>query len=231
MFGRSEAEKEEEARGGNIRDVEAYFKQVQSVIKRYRRVVEKLELIKKDKKKTLERMELITERGKLKDEFIAKKQAARANIKMLKAGLDVLKEKELKELQEEYREVDADFKALGVVVEKDALMEGGSRRVSNVARALPPPLFERGPGATAASRPLTRLSPARARARARARAGRSPTATASTRRARRTTSCLTRPAASSRTTLPSSRRALRRSRPRRSRASTRRRSSSRTARR
>ena len=44
MFGRSEAEREEEARGGNIRDVEAYFKQVQSVIKRYRRVVEKLEL-------------------------------------------------------------------------------------------------------------------------------------------------------------------------------------------
>jgi hypothetical protein len=129
MFGKSDAVREEEARGGNVRDVEAYFKQVQSVIKRYRRVVEKLEAIKKDKKKALERMELISERGKLKDEFIAKKQAARANIKMLKGGLDVLKEKELKDLQEEYREVDAEFKALGVVVEKDALMEGGSRRV------------------------------------------------------------------------------------------------------
>ena len=97
MFGgQSAAEKEEAARGGNVRDVDAYFKQVQSVIKRYRRVVEKLELIKKDKKKALERMELIAERGKLKDEFIAKKQAARANIKMLKGGLDVLKERELR---------------------------------------------------------------------------------------------------------------------------------------
>ena len=131
MFGgKSAAEREEETRGGNVRDVDAYFKQVQSVIKRYRRVVEKLELIKKDKKKALERMDLIVERGKLKDEFIAKKQAARANIKMLKGGLDVLKERELKDLQEEYREVDSDFKALGVVVEKDALMEGASKQLA-----------------------------------------------------------------------------------------------------
>jgi len=96
MFGgKSAAEREEETRGGNVRDVDAYFAQVRAVIKRYRRVVEKLELIKKDKKKALERLELINERGALKDEFIAKKQAARANIKMLKSGLDVLKEREL----------------------------------------------------------------------------------------------------------------------------------------
>jgi len=36
----------------------------------------------------------------------------------------VLKEKELKDIQDEYREVDAEFRALGVVVEKDALVEG-----------------------------------------------------------------------------------------------------------
>jgi hypothetical protein len=65
-----------------------------------------------------------TERGKIKDEFIAKKQAARANIALLKEGLNVLKEKELKDIQEEYREVDAEFRALGVMVEKDALMDG-----------------------------------------------------------------------------------------------------------
>jgi hypothetical protein len=65
-----------------------------------------------------------TERGKIKDEFIAKKQAARANIALLKEGHNVIKEKELKDIQEEYREVDAEFRALGVMVEKDALMDG-----------------------------------------------------------------------------------------------------------
>ena len=35
----------------------------------------------------------------------------------------MLKEKELKDIQDEYREVDAEFRALGVVVEKDALVE------------------------------------------------------------------------------------------------------------
>ena len=36
----------------------------------------------------------------------------------------MFKEKELKDIQDEYREVDAEFRALGVVVEKDALVEG-----------------------------------------------------------------------------------------------------------
>ena len=36
----------------------------------------------------------------------------------------MLKDKELKDIQDEYREVDAEFRALGVVVEKDALVEG-----------------------------------------------------------------------------------------------------------
>ena len=38
--------------------------------------------------------------------------------------MNILKEKELKDIQEEYREVDAEFRALGVMVEKDALMDG-----------------------------------------------------------------------------------------------------------
>lgn len=71
-----------------------------------------------------------TERGKIKDEFIAKKQAARANIALLKEGLNILKEKELKDIQEEYREVDAEFRALGVMVEKDALMDGRPNQVN-----------------------------------------------------------------------------------------------------
>ena len=68
-----------------------------------------------------------TERGVIKDEFIAKKHAARANIRLLKGGLDVIKERELRELQEEYRQVDNDFRSLGILAEKDALMEGGTR--------------------------------------------------------------------------------------------------------
>jgi len=159
MFGPSSSEKEAQARAGSIQDVEAYFKQIRNVIKRYKKLVLDLDEIKKDKKKVEKRMELIvsqkkvgisvdtpimnnlsqfqsltflyyntpstqTERGKIKDEFIAKKQAARANIALLKEGLNVLKEKELKDIQEEYREVDAEFRALGVMVEKDALMDG-----------------------------------------------------------------------------------------------------------
>jgi hypothetical protein len=55
-----------------------------------------------------------TERGTLKDQFISKKQACRSNIKALPPQLALLKEKELKDLQEEYREVDNDFKQLGM---------------------------------------------------------------------------------------------------------------------
>jgi hypothetical protein len=124
MFGPSSSEKDAQARAGSIQDVEAYFKQIRNVTKRYKKLVIDLDEIKKDKKKVEKRMKLITERGKIKDEFIAKKQAARANIALLKEGLNVLKEKELKDIQEEYREVDADFRALGVMVEKDALMDG-----------------------------------------------------------------------------------------------------------
>ena len=102
------------------------------------------------------------ERETIKNNFIAKKQACRANIKMLPESLGILKEKELKDLQvspssaaaayhfammaaptisssypagviatprfrvsqEEYREVDGDFKSLGLIAERGALLEG-----------------------------------------------------------------------------------------------------------
>lgn len=60
---------------------------------------------------------LQNERNKLKEAFIAKKQAAKANIKTLKNGLDALKEKDLRDLVEEYREIDSEFKSLGECVE------------------------------------------------------------------------------------------------------------------
>jgi hypothetical protein len=97
-----------------LQDVELYFKQIQAVNKAYKRLVEKLEPIAHDKKKVDEKLELLTERGTLKDQFISKKQACRSNIKALPPQLALLKEKELKDFQEEYREIDNDFKQLGM---------------------------------------------------------------------------------------------------------------------
>ncbi len=68
------------------------------------------------------------DRNALKEAFIDKKKTARANIALLKQGLDILKDKELKQLHEEFREVDGEFRALGVLVEHDALMEGAKAR-------------------------------------------------------------------------------------------------------
>ena len=72
-----------------------YFNQIKQVIKQYRVVVEKLSKMKNKKKKfALEIPDLLLERSSLKETFIAKKQAARANITLLRDGLDVLKDRE-----------------------------------------------------------------------------------------------------------------------------------------
>ena len=63
-----------------------------------------------------------------KDSFIAKKKAARANIQTLKNGLDVIKESELKDLQEEFRGIDMEFKAMGLMADKEQLFEGAAKR-------------------------------------------------------------------------------------------------------
>jgi hypothetical protein len=68
------------------------------------------------------------ERVGYKDSFIAKKKAARANIQTLKNGLDVLKESELKDLQEEFRGIDMEFKAMGLMADKDQLFDGPKSR-------------------------------------------------------------------------------------------------------
>ena len=91
--------------------------------------MEQLVKFSKNKKKyALQIPDLLLERTSLKDQFIAKKQAARANITLLKGGLDVLKDRELRELQEEYREVDSEFKALGLLSEKESLFDGAEKR-------------------------------------------------------------------------------------------------------
>lgn len=117
---------EDEARraGASLADVEVYFKKLHKVVADYRKLVGKLDAVKADKKKVLEKMDLINERASLRDQWMSCKQSARANIKLLRDGLDVLKEKELKDIQEEFREVDGEFRALGVMVEKDALFDG-----------------------------------------------------------------------------------------------------------
>ena len=93
-------------------------------------VVDKLRLIKGKRNKAEERDDLLTQRAALKDDFIAKKQAARANISLVKAkveSLGVVKEMELKELQDDFREVDAEFKELGVTADRDELFGNKGR--------------------------------------------------------------------------------------------------------
>jgi hypothetical protein len=68
------------------------------------------------------------ERIGYKDGYLQKKRAAKANIATLKGGLDVLKDRELKDLQEEYRQIDNDFKAMGLMADKEQLFESAARR-------------------------------------------------------------------------------------------------------
>ncbi len=49
-------------------------------------------------------------------------------IKLLRESLKILKDKELQQLVDEFREIDADFRSLGVMAERDALMEGAPRK-------------------------------------------------------------------------------------------------------
>ena len=65
---------------------------------------------------------------------VALAQAARANIALVKAkveSLAIVKEKELKDLQEEFREIDSEFKELGVLAEREELFEGAKRGGGN----------------------------------------------------------------------------------------------------
>ena len=90
-----------------------------------------MRLIKGNKRKTEEKLDLLTSRQALKEDFISKKQAARENIALVKAkveSLAIVKERELKELQEEFREIDAEFKELGVLAEREELFEGAKRK-------------------------------------------------------------------------------------------------------
>jgi len=112
-----------EDKGGSVADVDVYLNQIRDVNKQYRRLVDKLSSMSQ-KKRTAMRIEACEERTLLKNSFIAKKQAARANIATLKQGADVLKTKELTELQEEYRGVDAEFRTMGLMADKDALFDG-----------------------------------------------------------------------------------------------------------
>jgi len=73
MFGPSSSEREAQARAGSIQDVEAYFKQIRNVIKRYKKLVLDLNEIKKDKKKVEKRMELIVSGKYLRSSPITRK--------------------------------------------------------------------------------------------------------------------------------------------------------------
>lgn len=140
-----------------------YFNQINQLIKQYRVVVEKLSKMKNKKKYAIEIPDLLLERTSLKEAFIAKKQAARANISLLKEGLDVLKDKEcvfagdggatrahsntlrpapfhlcrLREIQEEYRVVDSEFKELCVLPSRKHI-DCAPPSPPSLTRTLPP---------------------------------------------------------------------------------------------
>lgn len=115
--------------GGRVEDVDRYLKDISRLIKQYRSLVEKLTVMAKNKKKNAAAIpDLLLERKHLQENFIAKKQAARANVALLKDGMDALKDRELRDLQEEYRECDGEFKALGLMVEQESLFEGAAKR-------------------------------------------------------------------------------------------------------
>lgn len=117
--------------GGDVRglrDVDMYLKQIEGINKQYTNLVAKLTVIKDDKKKALEKTDLLMERDALKQTFIAKKKACRGNVALLPEALSVLKERELKGLQEVYRDIDADFKQLGILVERNELLAGAGER-------------------------------------------------------------------------------------------------------
>lgn len=107
-----------------LKDVDLYFSQIETIIKQYRRLVQKLEAIKGNKKKGEEVAELCSERVGLQTAFIDKKNACRANIKLLASAAAVLKERALADLQAQYREVDAEFKALGIMADRANLLDG-----------------------------------------------------------------------------------------------------------
>lgn len=111
-------------------DVDRKFEQIRAINRRYRLVVDRLALIRKNKKLIDEKMALITERNNdVKRGFIEQKQATRALIDLLRVhnvGLAAVKEATLKELQEEFRGIDSEFKELGVQMERADLMEGAA---------------------------------------------------------------------------------------------------------
>lgn len=93
-------------------------------------LVDQLRLVKGKKSKADQVIDLLNKRKELKDQFINKKQAVRSNLQLLKVKNENLafhKETGLKELQEEFREIDSEFKEMGIMAERDELFDGARR--------------------------------------------------------------------------------------------------------
>lgn len=119
------------AGAATLQDIERYMTQVKGLITQYKICVDKLTLLKKNKKKLDEKMNLLTQREGLKQEFIDKKKLIRSLIEYIKndqgnAALAALKERDFKELQNAWREINEEFVALGMLVEKEELMAGAT---------------------------------------------------------------------------------------------------------
>jgi hypothetical protein len=85
-----------------------------------------------------EKLELLNQRQDLKNQFIQKKQNVRALIDLLKVkaeGAASLKSQELKALQERFREIDTEFREMGVLAEREELFAGAAKRPDDMMGA------------------------------------------------------------------------------------------------
>lgn len=133
MFFKSAQKREQEALEAartTCDDVQRYLTEIQRINRKYTDLVTRLEQTKAPKRQ--EALEaLATERNTLKDEFIAKKQACRSLISLIAPGenpssalADLRDDKDsaLKRLQEDFRDIDKEYKDLGMKSRRTSLM-------------------------------------------------------------------------------------------------------------
>lgn len=113
-------------------DIDKYMDQIKALNVTYRNNVDKLRAIKGNKKKVDEKMDLLTQREDILHTYLKKKEAIRSFINRLalaNQGLAALKEKEFKEVLVVFKEINGEFKEMGMIAERDELFDGAKARV------------------------------------------------------------------------------------------------------
>jgi len=93
---------------------------------------------KKGKEVSDTRQDLLTQRQDLKDTFIRNKQTTRSLLLLLSTkdpGVAASKERRLKELQDTFRDIDKEYKELGVQMDRTELLGEDAQNESKAAAA------------------------------------------------------------------------------------------------